>query len=200
MELLPVALIIGLLLIMVIYSVSIYNKLVSYRTQYENAFAQIDVQLKRRLDLIPNLVEVARKYMEHEKETLLAVTRARSEMATALEEAQRAPGNADVMKKLAAAEGTLQSAMAGFNLRVEAYPDLKASENMKQLSEELVSTENRVAYARQGYNDLVQKYNEYRRSFPPVLFASMFGHPEDATLLEFAESRETLNEAPQVNF
>jgi len=191
---------IGLVIVLIIYAVMIYNKLVSYKTQYENGFAQIDVQLKRRLDLIPNLVETARKYMEHEKDTLLAVTQARSEMAQALHEAEKAPGGADVMKKLAVAENTLQSAMAGFNLRVEAYPDLKASENMKQLSEELVSTENRIAYSRQGYNDLVQKYNEYRRSFPPVLLASVFGHGQDAALLEFAESRESLNEAPRVKF
>jgi len=193
-----VSIAIGLALI--VWLVIIYNKLVSYKTQYENGFAQIDVQLKRRLDLIPNLVETARKYMQHEQETLLAVTQARSEMSQALSAAEKAPGSAEAMKQLAAAENTLQGAMAGFNIRVEAYPDLKASENMKQLTEELVTTENRIAYARQGYNDLVQKYNEYRRSFPPIAVASLFGHGQDAALLEFAESRENLNEAPQVKF
>ncbi|HHO70353.1 MAG TPA: LemA family protein [Halothiobacillus sp.] len=187
-------------LALIVWLVIIYNKLVSYKTQYENAFAQIDVQLKRRLDLIPNLVEVARKYMQHERETLLAVTQARSGMSQALSAAEKAPGSADAMKQLMAAESALRGAMARFNIRVEAYPDLKASANMKQLTEELVTTENRIAYARQGYNDLVQKYNEYRRSFPVVVVASLFGHGQDAALLEFAESREALNEVPQVKF
>lgn len=178
------------------WAVKIYNTLVSYKTQYENGFAQIDVQLKRRLDLIPNLVDTAKRYMEHEQDTLLKVTEARSEMAQALKQAEKMPGSQAAMKQLATAEATLTDAMAGFNIRVEAYPELKASENMQQLSEELVSTENRIAYARQGFNDLVQKFNEYRKSFPPVLFAAMFGFKEDAALLEFSESREELNKAP----
>ncbi|HHQ69250.1 MAG TPA: LemA family protein [Halothiobacillaceae bacterium] len=177
--------------------VKIYNTLVSYKTQYENAFAQIDVQLKRRLDLIPNLVDVAKRYMEHERDTLLKVTEARSEMAQALKQAEKMPGSQAAMKQLATAEATLNNAMAGFNIRVEAYPDLKANENMQQLSEELVSTENRIAYARQGFNDLVQKFNEYRRSFPPIFIASMLGFKEDAALLEFSESRQELNTAPK---
>lgn len=179
------------------WAVKIYNTLVSYKTQYENGFAQIDVQLKRRLDLIPNLVDVAKRYMEHEQDTLLKVTEARSEMAQALKQAEKMPGSAAAMKQLGTAEATLTDAMAGFNIRVEAYPELKANENMQQLSEELVSTENRIAYARQGFNDLVQKFNEYRKSFPPIFIAPMLGFKEDAALLEFSESREELNTAPK---
>ena len=192
--------IIGLLLLgLVIYVISIYNSLVTMKNRYINAFSQIEVQLKRRYDLIPNLVETAKAYMAHERETLEAVTNARNDAAAVL----KAMGNGNVggaeIAKLASAENTLQGALGKLNVTMEAYPDLKASENMQQLSEELTSTENRIAFARQGYNDAVMGYNTYRQSFPPVFFAARFGHPTDAALLEFADSAQ-IQAAAKVSF
>jgi LemA protein len=189
--------IIAIIAITIIWVVKIYNNLVSYKTQYQNGFEQISVQLKRRLDLIGNLVDAAKKYMEHEKETLMAVTQARSGLLQATQTAENNPDNANVMANLATSQVALESAMSGFNLKMEDYPDLKASENMMQLSEEMTTTENRIASARQGYNDLVQKFNEYKKSFPNVVFAGLFGFSADAQNLEFNESIEQLNEAPK---
>jgi LemA protein len=189
--------IIAIITITIIWIVKIYNNLVSYKTQYQNGFEQISVQLKRRLDLIGNLVDAAKKYMEHEKETLMAVTQARSGLLQATQAAENNPDNANVMANLATSQVALESAMGGFNLKMEDYPDLKASENMMQLSEEMTTTENRIASARQGYNDLVQKFNEYKKSFPNVVFAGLFGFSADAQNLEFNESIEQLNEAPK---
>jgi LemA protein len=186
--------------IIIILVIKTYNKLVSYKNQYKNGFEQISVQLKRRIDLIGNLVEVAKKYMEHEKETLMAVTEARSGLTAANNAAQANPGDASVMAKLAGSQMAMDSAMGGFQLKMEAYPELKASENMMQLSEEMTSTENRIASARQGYNDLVLKFNEYKQQFPTVIFAGMFGFSEDAMNLEFEESVQELNRAPKVSF
>ena len=183
--------------IVVMWVVSIYNKLVSYKTQYQNGFEQISVQLKRRLDLIGNLVDAAKKYMEHEKETLMAVTQARSGLLNATQAAEKNPGDINVMATLATSQVALDSAMGGFNMKMEDYPDLKASENMMQLSEEMTTTENRIAAARQGYNDLVQKFNEYKKSFPTVILAGVFGFGDDANNLEFSESIEQLNDAPK---
>ncbi|AYQ57123.1 LemA protein [Bathymodiolus thermophilus thioautotrophic gill symbiont] len=183
--------------ILVIWVVKIYNNLVSYKTQYQNGFEQISVQLKRRLDLIGNLVDAAKKYMEHEKETLMAVTQARSGLLQATQAAENNPTDANAMATLASSQVALEGAMGGFNLKMEDYPELKASENMMQLSEELTSTENRIASARQGYNDLVQKFNEYKKSFPNVVLAGMFGFGADAQNLEFNESVQELNEAPK---
>lgn len=183
--------------IVVMWVVSIYNKLVSYKTQYQNGFEQISVQLKRRLDLIGNLVDAAKKYMEHEKETLMAVTQARSGLLNATQAAEKNPGDINVMATLATSQVALDGAMGGFNMKMEDYPDLKASENMMQLSEEMTTTENRIASARQGYNDLVQKFNEYKKSFPAVILAGMFGFGDDANNLEFSESIEQLNDAPK---
>ena len=184
---------------LVIYIISIYNTLVTLKNRYLNAFAQIEVQLKRRYDLIPNLVETARGYMAHERETLDAVTTARNEAAAVLQ----ALGDGDLggaqMTQLAQAEGALRGALGKLNVTMEAYPDLKANENMMQLSEELTSTENRVAFARQGFNDAVMAYNTYRQSFPPVFLASAFGHPADAELLEMDDSQE-IQAAPEVSF
>ena len=133
--------------------VSIYNKLVTYKNRFKNAFSQIEVQLKRRYDLIPNLVETAKGYMEHERETLEAVIAARNQAMAGLEAAAKDPANAGAIKELASAEGILGSAMGRLSVVMEAYPDLKANQNMMQLSEELTSTENRVAFSRQAYND-----------------------------------------------
>ena len=190
---------IGVVAVLVVYVIYVYNKLVSYQTQYQNGFAQIETQLKRRHDLIPNLVNTAKGYMEHEKSVLEEVTRARSEAQKATDAAHDQPGNPDAMDMLSRAESALNSGLGKLNVAVEAYPDLKADANMRQLSEELATTENRVAYARQAFNDLVQKYNEYRRSFPPVVIGKFVGHDEDAQLLEFEDS-EAIQKAPDVSF
>jgi LemA protein len=178
---------------------AIYNRLVSLRNRFKNAFAQIEVQLKRRYDLIPNLVETAKAYMAHERETLEAVIAARNTALTGLERAARDPGNAAAIDNLASAEGALGAALGRLNVVMEAYPDLKANQNMMQLSEELTSTENRVAFARQAYNDQVMEYNTYRQSFPPVVFANFFGHGSDASLLQFEDS-PAIQAAPKVSF
>ena len=181
------------------WAVSIYNKLVALKNRYENGFAQIEVQLKRRYDLIPNLVETAKAYMSHERETLEAVIQARNQAMAGLAAAAADPSNAGAIKELASAEGMLGGALGRLNVVMEAYPDLKANENMMQLSEELTTTENKVAFARQAYNDQVTAYNTYRQSFPPVVFANMFGHPTDAELMEFEDSAE-IQAAPKVSF
>ena len=179
-------------------TVSIYNKLVKYKNRYKNAFAQIEVQLKRRYDLIPNLVETAKGYMKHERETLEAVISARNQAASGLKAAAADPSNAEAIKGLMGAESALTGAMGRLMVVMEAYPDLKANENMKQVSEELTSTENKVAFSRQAFNDSVTAYNTYKQTFPPLFFASMFGHAQDATLLEF--DSQAIAEAPKVAF
>ena len=160
---------------LVFWGVAIYNKLVTLKNRFENAFSQIEVQLKRRYDLIPNLVETAKGYLSHERETLEAVIAARNQAMEGLQAAARDPGNADAIKQLGSAEGALGGALGRLNVVMEAYPDLKANQNMMQLSEELTSTENRVAFARQAYNDQVTDYNTYKQTFPPVLLAPTFG-------------------------
>lgn len=194
-------LIIGLVIlaILVFIVIGIYNKLVTLKNRYENAFAQIEVQLKRRYDLIPNLVETARAYMSHERETLEAVIAARNQAASNLAAAAAAPGSPLAMTDLSKSEGVLTGALGRLNMVMEAYPDLKANQNMMQLSEELTSTENRVAFARQAFNDAVTAYNTYRQTFPPVVFAGMFGHGSNASLLEFEDSA-AIQQAPKVAF
>jgi LemA protein len=188
----------GIALLVIIVLAGVYNKLVSTKGRYQNAFAQIAVQLKRRHDLIPNLVETVKGYMAHERETLDAVIQARNQAASGLEAASSDPGDPDAIQKLGTAERALGGAMGRLLALSEAYPDLKASENMKQLTEELTSTENKVSFARQAFNDAVTTYNIYKQSFPAVIIAGMFGHSQDASLLEF--DSEAIAEAPQVSF
>ncbi|MBI1736501.1 MAG: LemA family protein [Candidatus Rokubacteria bacterium] len=182
----------------VIATIGMYNGLVALRNRYKNAFAQIDVQLKRRYDLIPNLVETAKGYMAHERQTLEAVISARQTAVRAEQRAAAQPGSPAAMTGLAAAEAGLSGALMRLFAVAEAYPDLKANQNMMAVQEELTSTENRVAFARQGYNDTVMEYNTRRESFPTNLMAGMFRF-EAAGLLEATGSDEE-RKAPRVSF
>ncbi len=178
--------------------VGIFNKLVTFKNRYTNAFAQIEVQLKRRYDLIPNMIEVAKGYMKHERETLEAVIQARNMAAGGLQQAAKDPGDAAAIRGLASAEGALTGTLGRLFALAESYPDLKANQNMMQLSEELRSTENKVAFSRQAFNDAVTQYNTYKQTFPPAMFAGMFGHRQDATLLAF--DSVAIAEPPKVSF
>ncbi len=182
---------------LVLFAVTIYNRLVASRNRYKNAFAQIDVQLTRRHDLIPNLVETAKGYMAHERETLEAVITARNAAVTGLKQAAKDPSNPEAMKQLSEAEQGLSGALGRLFALSEAYPDLKANENMMQLSEELTTTENKVAFARQAYNDAVMDYNTLRESFPNNFFAGWFNF-QAAELLQIED--EAKREVPRVSF
>ena len=178
--------------------IAIFNGLVTLRNRFKNAFAQIDVQLKRRYDLIPNLVEAAKGYLAHERQTLEAVIVARGAAVNAAQRAAAAPGDPAAMTGLAQAEGVLGGALGRLFAVFEAYPDLKANQNILQVQEELTSTENKVAFARQGYNDAVMTYNTKRESFPDTIVAGLFAFKE-AMLLEATESKEE-RLAPKVKF
>jgi LemA protein len=188
---------IALLLVFVV--VGIYNKLVTLKNRFLNAFAQIEVQLKRRHDLIPNLVETAKGYLKHERSTLEAVIAARNAAVTGLGRAAASPGDPDAIKALNSAEAGLNGALSRLMVVAEAYPDLKGNQNMMAIQEELTSTENKVSFSRQAYNDAVTSYNTYKQTFPPVLVAGIFGHGKDATLLEF-EDKAAISQAPKVAF
>ena len=196
--LIPLLVLGGLAVVAFMFGVGIYNKLVSLENRYENAFSQIEVQLQRRYDLIPNLVETAKGYMSHERETLEAVISARNQAVGSLKAAAAHPGSAEAMQGLAASEQGLTGVLGRLFAVAEAYPDLKANQNMMQLSEELTSTENKVSFARQHYNDSATEYNTYRESFPPIVFANMFGHTQNASLLQFDSA--AIAEAPKVSF
>jgi LemA protein len=190
----------GLLLLAVILAVvviGIYNKLVTFRNRYKNAYAQIDVQLKRRYDLIPNLVETARGYLKHESGTLENVTKARNLAYAASQAAAANPGDASAVKNLIAAETGLAGTLSRLMMVSEAYPDLKANQNMMQLTEELTSTENKISFARQAYNDSVMVYNTNREVFPNNLVAGMFNFgAAELFIVENAAQKE----APKVSF
>ena len=191
------AVIVVVAVIVALIVMGVYNKLVTLRNRYKNAFAQIDVQLKRRYDLIPNLVETAKGYMAHERETLEAVIKARNVAAAAGEAAAAAPGDPTAMRGLVGAETALGGALSRLLVTVERYPDLKANQTMSQLMEELTSTENKISFARQAYNDSVMGYNTTRETFPNMLFSGMMGFAA-AEFFEIQEEAE--REAPKVAF
>ena len=191
---------IAILVVLALWAVGIFNGLVTARNAFKNAFAQIDVQLQRRFDLIPNLVETAKGYIKHERETLGAVVTARGAAMAGLSAAKASPGDPAAMAELANSQGVLNGALGRLMAVAEAYPDLKANQNMMQLSEELTSTENKVAFARQAFNDSVMAYNNKREVFPSSIFAGMFNFAP-ATLLEIpADKQAAVREAPKVQF
>jgi LemA protein len=187
----------AVILVLTLFVVGIYNRLVALRNRFKNAFAQIDVQLKRRYDLIPNLVEIAKGYLKHERETLENVIKARNIALAASQAAAANPADAGAVKSLIGAETGLAGALSRLMVVAEQYPDLKANQNMMQLSEELTSTENKVSFARQAYNDSVMTYNTTRETFPNVVFAGMFGFAA-AQLFQIENAAE--RQAPQVKF
>ena len=195
---LPLAILVAVPLIALMYGAGIYNRLVLLKNRFANSFSQIEVQLKRRYDLIPNLVETAKAYMAHERSTLEAVIAARTRAVNGLQQAASKPGDVSAMQELSGAENGLSGALGRLFALAEAYPDLKANQNMIQLSEEITSTENKVSFARQAYNDAVTAYNTYKHQFPPVFVAGLFGFSSDAELLEF--DHQAIADAPKVTF
>ena len=195
-------LVIGIIVVVILVLLAIfvivgYNGLVRARNAYKNAFAQIDVQLRRRFDLIPNLIETAKAYMAHERQTLEAVVAARSAAMNGLAAAQANPGDPAAMQELAAGQQALNGALGRLNLVVEQYPDLKANQNMMQLTEELTSTENKISFARQAYNDSVMTYNTQREVFPANMIATSFNFaPAELFVIDKPEQKE----APKVQF
>jgi LemA protein len=198
-SLLILLVIVGLVVVFGLWAVGIYNGLIAARNAFKNAFAQIDVQLQRRFDLIPNLVETAKGYLKHERETLEAVIAARGAAVSGLAAAKVSPGDPAAMAELAQTQGLLNGALGRLLAVAEAYPDLKANENMMQLTEELTSTENKVAFARQAYNDSVMGYNNKREVFPSSIVAGMFNFAP-AALLDIPADKAEVREAPKVQF
>ena len=190
----------AILAVVAFVGIGIYNGLVTSRNAYKNAFAQIDVQLQRRFDLVPNLVETAKGYLKHERETLDAVVAARAAAQSGLAAAKSNPGDPDAMAKLAAAQSQLNAGLGRLLAVAEAYPDLKANQNMMQLTEELTSTENKVAFARQAFNDAVMAYNNRREVFPSSMVAGMFAFVPAVQLAIPADRIEQVREAPKVQF
>jgi LemA protein len=198
-SLLILLIIVGLVVVALMWGVGIYNGLIAARNAFKNAFAQIDVQLQRRFDLIPNLVETAKGYLTHERETLEAVIAARGAAVSGLAAAKANPGDAAAMAELAQSQGALNGALGRLMMVAEAYPDLKANQNMMQLTEELTTTENKVAFARQAYNDSVMAFNNKREVFPSSLLAGMFNFAQ-AALLDIPADKAEVREAPKVQF
>jgi LemA protein len=194
----PALIFLGVVVLLIIIVISLYNNLVTLKNRFKNAFSQIDVQLKRRYDLIPNLVETARGYMKHEREALEAVVRARNSAVSASETAAGNPGDPAAMQGLAGAERTLTGALGRVFALAESYPDLKANQNMLALQEELTTTENRIAFARQAFNDAITVYNTAREKFPGSIIAGMFNFAQ-AELLQSIEAEEE-RKAPKVSF
>lgn len=195
--LIALGILVALVLVLGLWIAGIYNRLVDLRNRFKNAFSQIDVQLKRRYDLIPNLVEVAKGYLKHERETLENVIKARNIAFAASQAAAANPADGNAMKSLASAEAGLTGALSRLMVVSEQYPDLKANQNMMQLTEEMTSTENKIAFARQAFNDSVMNYNTNRETFPNVLFAGMFGFlPAELFKIEDPTERN----APKVSF
>ena len=192
-----VLVLVALLIVALLYAVGLFNRLVSLRNRFKNAFAQIDVQLKRRYDLIPNLVETAKAYLGHERQTLEAVMSARASATQAQVHVAGDPTDRSAMQKLQAADGALTASLGRLLATAEDYPELKANQTMMQLSEELTSTENKVAFSRQAYNDAVLNYKNYRESFPPVVLANLLGF-EDAVYFELEEASQ--KDPPKVDF
>lgn len=193
------AILVGVVVVFGGWAIGIYNGLVTARNAFRNAFAQIDVQLQRRFDLIPNLVETVKGYLAHERQTLEAVVAARGAAMSGLSAAKANPGDPAAMAELGQAQGMLNSAIGRLLAVAEAYPDLKANQNMMQLTEELTSTENKVAFARQAYNDSVMAYNNRREVFPSSIVAGMFNFAP-AALLDIPADRAEVREAPKVQF
>ncbi|MGH8031362.1 MAG: LemA family protein [Luteimonas sp.] len=197
--LIVLVIVIGLVVLAGLWGVGIYNALVTAGNAFKNAFAQIDVQLQRRFDLIPNLVETAKGYMSHERDTLEAVIAARGAAMSGLSAAKSSPGDPAAMAELAQSQGALNGALGRLLAVSEAYPDLKANQNMMQLTEALTSTENKVAFARQAFNDAVMAYNNRREVFPSSVVAGMFNFAP-AALLEISADKAIVREAPKVSF
>lgn len=187
-----------LILVSAVIAVSTYNRLVSLKNVCDNGFAQIDVQLRRRYDLIPNLVECVKACMKHESETLENVIAARNQAAAGLKQAAQDPSNANAVQSWMGAEGALTGALGRLSFVMESYPELKANQNVAALTEEMTSTENKIAFARQAYNDWVMSFNTYRESFPTVMFAGSLGYPENRTLLQ-DEDPAAIQNAPAIS-
>lgn len=195
--LITLAVIVGIFIILILYGVGIYNRLIELKNRFVNAFSQIDVQLQRRYDLIPNLVETAKGYMKYEQQTLTQVIEARNQAKAAATQTAAKPEDPEAMKKLISAESSLTSSMGQFFALAENYPDLKANQTMQQLMEELTSTENKVSFARQSFNDAVMIYNTYRTQFPNVIIAGMFAFGSAA---HFEISKPEAKEPVKVSF